>query len=1688
MTTQSGSFGEVLLPREYVPESLVVGADSCHFAYVVHVRDRYQVRAGDWVGPPYDAVSRLTLSPDSRSVAFAGARNGQWWVNFAGSEFGPFDQVGKTSPVVSPDSSRVAYTACKQRAWFLLIGDRLIGGPYEGFSPGGACFSPDSRRTICVVRHRGSWRAIVDGEPQQPFVTIAQRSQSFSPDSRQYVYIAGVSGGMERGAFVGESAVVVDGEASKPWPANEVAGRDGLGSSVHFSPDSQRLAYCVVEDSRSFFVVDGEAQEPGEGIVSGWRDPVLRQFPSHDLAGWSSDDLTFSPDSRHFAYAIRRRGRDLLVFDGDTRATHDTIVNSPIMFSPDSRRIAYAIERADKQIAVVDDVEGRPYDGLPAIACAFSPDSRHLAYVATDGFHTRLCIDDSRYGLPGAVLAGSAVVWADTERVHVAIAGAQIVAVPGGVVRQTTALTAEVRVDQDPASVPATRLELAELLARLMDIRQRDELAVFLQAHPDLLTDEADNVLGELSLLARDAGGQWRFRLLTDWRALLTQVRAQGMDAISAVDMPRPESLVPAEFQHLADLAQAARERLEDAGGASDADAYVAACEDILGAAGIDRYPAFLAVARGELAQAHLMRFRVSGRAGDLDHAISGSRRAIGGLADQLEERQLVQAILCMAVLERATHIASTEALAAAVDEICAALTAAQGSLRGWRVLQRAIVHALRRSTVDARMTPEQAVAALRRIIAELPSWSAALSAMRVHLAVFLRRNSEATGRAEDLDEAISILDDALVRADTSSVDLTEVRHELSLALNRRFQQRGPLSDINRAIGLSRQVAATGVGSGYLGLHLETRYGALGDPEDLAEAIASLEQATHDLQQPGARADALNNLANALRDRYRYTADAAEQERAIDAYREAIRITPTSSPLRASLLSNLGNTLYERHSRTGSLLDLQEAVAEISTAVAAGEDHADFDYFLNNLGIALLTRHELLRDPDDLDRALDACKRASVRRQPGSVAWLHSQSTLATVYDIRYRARSDRTDIDAAIAAHREVLAHSSARSPDRAGFLSNLGGALVQRGGPGDFDEGVELLRRAVDPASDAQHRARHIGNLARALREVRPIDHPEILALYREAASAGLRAETATCLSVAREWLATAFVTERWQEAVDAFGYIQQAVQALLEAQLLRSDKELWLSLAQRMTGLAAHAYVQQGDLPGAVTALELGRTHLLVEAVERQRADLTRLERRRPDLVARYRVALGQLRALEHDGPAATGPESLVEQTERARSELAGAVADIQQQDGYEDFLRPPGFADIQRLATPAPLVYLFVVDGPGTALVVHVDGVERVDLRLDRATLDAILTDSGEKGGASGIRPERLDDVLAAMGEAAVAPLAATLTSLGHDSVVLIPTGNLGLLPWHAATYRFGQDAGQGVCLIDEFTVTYAPSARALSGSRRAAAGRPPVSTFVGVGDPQPLPPSLGPLPHAVHEVEGIRALLPTAWRTSTLYGHAATGAAVERLLPQAGVLHLACHAYFDPEQPLDSGLALANGQPSTLRDMLSADANLLAQAHLVVLSACRTAVTETSRLPDESVGLPGGYLQAGASTVIGSLWPVADMSTALLFIRCYELMLARRLSPAQALCRTQTWLRDLTRESLDRYLVDNKQTIPAGLAERLTTYMAKHPDRRRPFGAPWRWAPFVLQGAGEAVIAPTSDAAHPATTNGAGPAA
>src|SRR5262249_10153985 len=187
------------------------------------------------------------------------------------------------------------------------------------------------------------------------------------------------------------------------------------------------------------------------------------------------------------------------------------------------------------------------------------------------------------------------------------------------------------------------------------------------------------------------------------------------------------------------------------------------------------------------------------------------------------------------------------------------------------------------------------------------------------------------------------------------------------------------------------------------------------------------------------------------------------------------------------------------------------------------------------------------------------------------------------------------------------------------------------------------------------------------------------------------------------------------------------------------------------------------------------------------------------------------------------------------------------------------------------------------------------------------------------------------------------------------LILIPTGHLALLPLHAARY---QKDGQERVFLDDFAVTYVPSARVFGScceAVRSLSNGP--STLVAVGNPLPLPPELAmPLDFGCAEAKKVATFFEN--RNRLFCESEADRTDVEQAMTMAAYLHFACHGYFEPENPLESAIILKNGARFTLADLYARPA--FKKTRLAVLSACQTAITDYNSLPEEAIGLPAGF--------------------------------------------------------------------------------------------------------------------------------
>lgn len=320
-----------------------------------------------------------------------------------------------------------------------------------------------------------------------------------------------------------------------------------------------------------------------------------------------------------------------------------------------------------------------------------------------------------------------------------------------------------------------------------------------------------------------------------------------------------------------------------------------------------------------------------------------------------------------------------------------------------------------------------------------------------------------------------------------------------------------------------------------------------------------------------------------------------------------------------------------------------------------------------------------------------------------------------------------------------------------------------------------------------------------------------------------------------------------------------------------------------------------------------------------------------------------------------------------------------------------------------------------------------------------------------------------------------PLATALD--GASVVYVVPDGALGALPFAALPAR-----EPGKHLADEVCVAHLGAAQDLvpwTGEQAAASGAlgfggidyDHASAAAGTPAGPPLPATFPggmrfpPLAATGIEVQACLEHFGAATGESTrlLSGSEATESALRLAVRGRRVVHLATHGFvrldlpsaldgakgaraggFDPM--LLSGLALAGansgrggGADDGILTALEASQLQLEGVELVVLSACETA-NGSATAGEGIVGLVRGFRQAGARTVLASLWPVSDLATAMLMEQLYARAYRRAARPPMAAALRESAL------ALRGLEVKGDDGRPA-----------------RPFAHPRFWAAFVAYG-------------------------
>jgi CHAT domain-containing protein/tetratricopeptide (TPR) repeat protein len=676
--------------------------------------------------------------------------------------------------------------------------------------------------------------------------------------------------------------------------------------------------------------------------------------------------------------------------------------------------------------------------------------------------------------------------------------------------------------------------------------------------------------------------------------------------------------------------------------------------------------------------------------------------------------------------------------------------------------------------------------------------------------------------------------------------------------------------------------------------------------------------------------------------------------------------------------------------------------------------------------------------------------------------------------------------IEAAIAHFTNALTiYTPAAFPERSARVQlNLGIAHARRikGEPAaNIENAIAAYRDALryyTQANDPPKWAIVQNNLAIALRARSRGNRQENLATAAAAHEAALRIHTVEAFPIMHlrsTYNAGEAAAARgdWATASSFYQRAMDVSAQLFSAGLDRAEATAVITDATGLFASAAYAAIRRNAPTEAINHLESGKARLLKATMQLDNVVLPPPERER---INRLR---DEVRTVENMIEATVGNER--QQAVSALEGLRRAIATILDKAAAAQPPIPNG-ADIAKslLSDYAAIAMPLITEHGSVLLLVTLTNSNTPNIQVfelpaaGQSAMTRFLLGSdptGKIGGWLGAysinhlpanaqsaqRPAWLaaiSNLGPALGQMIGTTLAAALDKAAvpiGSSVLWIPQGALGVLPIGIANI-----AGTNNALLDLYRISTAPSLAATEQTRTRATTATSERSLTAVINPT------ADLPSTLPEGEAAAAhFAPT--RRQQLGANNATRETVLAALAKSNHWHFATHATFNWQRPRQSALQLANGTTLTLGNLL--DQTNMGTPRLVVLSACETGIFDFQRKPDEFTGLPTAFLQAGAAGVLGSLWPVDDASTALLMIQFYNVYIAERAPPAEALRKSQIWLRDASRQQLTAFVSSQvssgRLSKPQG--QTLQAALAGGNPGDKPFSHPFYWAAFQFYG-------------------------
>jgi CHAT domain-containing protein len=1152
-------------------------------------------------------------------------------------------------------------------------------------------------------------------------------------------------------------------------------------------------------------------------------------------------------------------------------------------------------------------------------------------------------------------------------------------------------------------SVATAQEDLQAQIIAWLQTSDRETSQAYLQSHPRLLTDAAEQMMEVLKQSQREPV-QAMIHLR---QALLQKARIEGIEAAyRRVLDPEPETSLDDQEVATSQTPQDPA-TLDDAGIAALHQYWVSGQLVDLDRAVLYWHKALTLTPHNSPGRPGMLnnlglglsnRYDRSGDLADLDAAITAYQEALQATPPDSPDWTGMLSNLGTGLSNRYDRSGNLADLDAAITAYRQAVQATPPDLpaRPMRLSNLGAVLSNLYARSGSLADLDTAISAHQQAIQATPSDSPDRPERLNNLGAVLRSRYKRKGGVADLDAAITAYQQAIQATPSDSPNQAGILSNLGLGLVDHYTCSGNLADLEAAINAHRQaVQATPLDSsdrpGYLsnlGTGLRNLYARSGNLTDLEAAISAHQQAVQATSPDSPNRPArLSNLGTGLRNRYARSGDLTDLEAAITAFQQAVQATLPDSPNRPGYLSNLGTGLRDRYARSGDLTDLNAAITAFLQSVDSLDslppDASDRPILLSNLGSGLIDRYTRTGELANLEAAIAAFLKAVNSLPPDAPDRPPFLSNLGNALSDHYTRSGDLTDLDAAISVHQQAVQATSPDSPNWPALLNNLGNALRTRyprsEDLADLNAAVAVFQQAVQATPPgSSNLPRYLSNLGTGLRT--------------RYTRTGIVADLESAIT---SWETSWSILYLHFAALPV---IYQLGQQLQEGNISGNLVTAYLEhAALRRPG--AHA-----DQRSALVIAEGNKSRLLTRLVGR--GPLPPPAGLSPRIAEQERQLLVNLTALDTQELANYGHSATAQEENSRLSRLQQRQVNVNKLEDLWTHIARLGPQGMEYVAlrrgnaqTWQDLTQLAKKSGAETALLSFFTTADQALLLLLRAgwrmprVVEIPLNQAGwddllerffrevHRYGPGLRRSETWDQTLRPL-------FTRTQHHLeGVERLILAPAGNGHLLPWGVLAERAGwhTPTGQPLPLVTLPALGILPRLRQRPHVHTA-------STLV-VGNPR------DDLPHAEIEANQVAE----RFGTNPLLGTAATKAEVLARFPDATLIHLATHAAFHTNDPLESGIVLADGV-LTAREVLQHRL----QADLLVLSACESGQVG-SLGGEELAGLSQAFLQTGVRSLIVSLWRVDDPATAAFIQAFYSAWQAgadKALALRQAMTRIQ----------------------------------------------------------------------------------